>query len=229
MPSLEVDGPDSAGARLFVDRAALVVDPAVDDGAVDGAASPESPDSDPVTIVEIARRLDGIPLAIELAAGQVAAFSPAQILELLDDRFALLEEQQRRVPQRHQTLAATLEWSYELLSDDHRRALRTLSACNGAFSPATAARVLGSPLTETERLLDELAAKSLLVPAPEGRDPVGYTFLETVPRTAERCCRRPVRITRHNWWSNRPCSLPPRTQGTGHRWSTTSSAPRTPP
>ncbi len=180
VPSLEVDGPDSAGARLFVDRAALVVETAVDDGAVDGAARSGSPDSDPATIVEIARRLDGIPLAIELAAAQVAAFSPAQILELLDDRFALLEEQQRRVPLRQQTLAATLEWSYELLSDDHRRALRTLSACAGACSPATAARVLGSPLTETERLLDDLAAKSLLVPAPEGRDPVGYTFLETV-------------------------------------------------
>lgn len=178
VPSLDVDGPDSAGARLFVDRAALVDEAAVDEVLVDEA--PDAADIDAASIVEIARRLDGIPLAIELAAAQVAAFSPAQILELLDDRFALLDDQQRRVPLRHQTLAATLDWSYELLSDDQRRTLRTLSACAGACSPGTAARVLGRPLAETERLLHELVAKSLLVPAPGGRDPVGFTFLETV-------------------------------------------------
>jgi predicted ATPase len=79
---------------------------------------------------EICRRLDGIPLAIELAAARVAALTPAEIAGLLDERFRLLTGGRRTAVERHQTLRATVDWSYELLSPTER-------ACRWPRAPAT--------------------------------------------------------------------------------------------
>ncbi len=168
VPSLDVDGPSSAAVRLFVDRAMAISDTALPD------------DADRVTVAEITRRLDGMPLAIELAAAQVAAFPPSTILDHLDDRFALLATTQRRVPLRQQTLAATIEWSYRLLDPEEQRALRILATCAGPFSPSTAARALARPHGEAAALLESLCARSLLVDVPAGGERLGYTFLETL-------------------------------------------------
>ncbi len=82
-------------------------------------------------VAEICRRLDGMPLAIELAAARVRSLSVKQIAERLDDRFKLLTGGSRTAPLRHQTLAATLDWSYALLSEPERRVLQRLSIFAG--------------------------------------------------------------------------------------------------
>lgn len=170
VPSLDVDGPASAAARLFADRSR-----ALDEGIGD-----TPPATDLATVAEIARRLDGIPLAIELAAAQTATLTTEEILALLDDRFSLLTGDERRVPPRQQTLAATVGWSYDLLDPDQQRAFRWLSTCAGAFSLATAARVLGCALPHANRLVEDLRAKSLLVAVHEGGARRAYRFLETL-------------------------------------------------
>jgi predicted ATPase len=90
-------------ALLFVDRASAVSD------------AFELTDADAPIIADICRRLDGIPLAIELAAGRIDAFGVRGLAERLDDRFRLLTSGRRTALPRHQTLSATLDWSYELL------------------------------------------------------------------------------------------------------------------
>jgi predicted ATPase len=92
-----------AGIQLFVDRASAVSD------------AFELTDADAPIIADICRRLDGIPLAIELAAGRIDAFGVRGLAERLDDRFRLLTSGRRTALPRHQTLSATLDWSYELL------------------------------------------------------------------------------------------------------------------
>ena len=78
-------------------------------------------------VAELVRRLDGLPLAIELAASRVGVVSLATLRDRLDDRLDLLRSHHRRGPARHQTLVDTIDWSYDLLDEDHRRALRWLS------------------------------------------------------------------------------------------------------
>ena len=137
------------------------------------------------------RHLDGIPLAIELAAAQSAMRTPEQVLALLDDRFALLAQRLRRVPLRHQTLAATVAWSYDLLDDVEQRAFRRLSACAGPFSRATGARVLELPEPEAAELLESLRSRSLLVPVLEGSEPCGFDLLETLREYGRSMAARP--------------------------------------
>lgn len=168
VPALDVDGPASPSVRLFIDRAT-----AADGASVTDAAAVAS-------VARIVRRLDGIPLAIELAAAQTATHTPSEIVGLLDDRFALLAQRLRRVPPRQQTLAATIDWSYDLLDDEQRRAFRRVSACAGPLSLATAARILDRSPGQTAALLGALSAKSLLV-AVHGDDGLrGYSQLETL-------------------------------------------------
>ena len=83
---------------------------------------------------EICRRLDGVPLAIELAAARMSALSPHQIAERLDNRFALLTKGTRTALPRQQTLRAAIDWSYELLAPDEQRLLRCLSVFRGGFT-----------------------------------------------------------------------------------------------
>jgi predicted ATPase len=128
-------------------------------------------------IEEICRRLDGIPLAIELAAARTAHLSTGQLVARLDDRFRVLTGGRRRVA-RHQTLAATLDWSYELLDPDERAMLRHLAVFPASFSLDAAEALAG--VDEPLDTLGSLVAKSLvqLVPQPEGS--LRYRLLETV-------------------------------------------------
>jgi predicted ATPase/DNA-binding SARP family transcriptional activator len=87
-----------------------------------------------LAIADICRRLDGIPLALELAAARVAVFSPEAIASRLDDRFRLLTGGSRTALERHQTLRALIDWSYDLLSDEERRVFRQLSVFAGGWT-----------------------------------------------------------------------------------------------
>lgn len=131
-------------------------------------------DADAQAVVEICRRLDGNPLAIELAATQTAAFLPARILALLHDRFALLRFGPHEAPPRQQTLLATLDWSFSLLAPHEATLLHAMSVFAGVFQSDAAAAVANRPVDEVAAMLSPLAAKSLLVT--EG---AGYRFLET--------------------------------------------------
>jgi predicted ATPase len=129
-----------------------------------------------IAILELVRRLDGIPLAIELAAASARHLTPAQIVERLDDRFRLLTGGRRRV-QRHQTLTATLDWSHDLLSDDERCALRRLAAFPATFSLEGAEYVVDRP--DTFDCLASLVDKSLVNAITAG-DRMQYRLPESV-------------------------------------------------
>jgi predicted ATPase len=140
----------------------------------------EMQDADAPSVAEICRRLDGIPLAIELAATRIGALTPPQLLEMLGDRFKVLAHGCREAPLRHQTLHATLDWSYSLLSDGEASFVRAISVFTGEFG-VDAAIALGScedPATAID-LLSSLAAKSFLVVEWQ-QSVVSYHFLETM-------------------------------------------------
>lgn len=119
---------------------------------------------------EICRRLDGIPLAIELAAARARSLRPAQILERLDDMFRLLTAGRRQGIERHRTLRATLDWSYGMLSDRERAVLNRLAVFAGSFSLDAAESITGGDLLERDEfidVIDQLVARSVVVPAEE--------------------------------------------------------------
>ena len=89
-------------------------------------------------IADICRRLDGIPLAIELAAARVSAMRPADIAARVDERFRLLTGGRRTAVERHQTLRAAVDWSYALLTDTEQRVFARLGVFVGGFDPAAA-------------------------------------------------------------------------------------------
>jgi predicted ATPase len=173
VPSLDV-GEDSPALALFIDRAAAV-EPAFDPGP------------DRAAIVEIVQRLDGIPLAIELAAARVRSMSPMQIRDRLDERFRLLTGSRRSI-ERHQTLHQAVQWSYDLLTEDERTALRNVAVFAAGFTLAAAAEVCAPSETSDEiemlDLIDSLVRKSLVVVDRASAEP-RYTMLETVRQFAE--------------------------------------------
>jgi predicted ATPase len=126
-------------------------------------------------VAQLVRRLDGLPLAIELAASRVGVVSLATLRDRLDHRLDLLRSHHRRGPARHQTLVDTIAWSYDLLDEDHRRALRRLSVFVGPFDLDAAEAVLGPD--STEQVLG-LVERSLLVRPASTQG--GYRMLETV-------------------------------------------------
>jgi predicted ATPase/class 3 adenylate cyclase len=158
----------SDSVRLFCDRAASV---RPDFAMTDANAS---------DVAEICRRLDGIPLAIELAAAQVAQLSPHQIVERLADRLHLLAAGRRA--DRHGSLQATIEWSYGLLTEDERVVFRSLAAFPGSFSVDAALAACGRPAGLVQLL--SLVRKSLVVTDDAGVDR-RYRMLETVRVFAE--------------------------------------------
>ena len=158
-----------SAVRLFVARAHLA------------DARLPSLDASAESIISICRRLDGIPLAIELAAARAVALGVRGVADGLDDRFRLLAGGQRTALPRHQTLRATLDWSYELLSEDERAALRRLAIFPGGFEWEAARAILTTTDREGPDVLDsltELIAKSLVT-----RDStavgIRYRLLET--------------------------------------------------
>ncbi|MBX6381868.1 MAG: winged helix-turn-helix domain-containing protein [Microbispora sp.] len=131
-------------------------------------------DAETAAVVEsICRRLDGMPLAIELAAARVKALSPADIEARLADRFSLLTAGPRTGEARHRTLRATLDWSHDLLTEAERRLLRRLAVFRGGWTPAAAEEVCafsgergGVGRGEVLDLLFRLVDRSLVVPEP---------------------------------------------------------------
>ena len=138
-------------------------------------------------MTEICRRLDGLPLAIELAAARVRAMSPAQIRDRLDQRFALLTGAPRGVEKRHQTLRHAVQWSYDLLSPAEQAALARVSVFAGGFTLEAAERVCagaGIASSDVLDLLDSLTRKSLLTVG-RGGDVARFGMLETIRQFAE--------------------------------------------
>jgi predicted ATPase/class 3 adenylate cyclase len=135
-------------------------------------------------IVQICQRLDGIPLAIELAAARVKALSVEQIASRLDDRFRLLTGGSRTALPRQQTLRAMMDWSYELLNERERTLFRRLSAFAGGFTLEAAEAICADaqiPSSEILDLLTNLVSKSLVVFRDEE---ARYRLLETVRQYA---------------------------------------------
>ncbi|MCA1842441.1 MAG: LuxR family transcriptional regulator, partial [Actinobacteria bacterium] len=158
--------------RLFVDRSVQ----ARPNFAVTNETAP--------LVAEICARLDGIPLAVELAAARTRLLSPAQILAGLEDRFRLLTGGGRGVVARQQTLEASVEWSHDLLSDAERILFRRLSVFAGGFDLDAAEAVCtdagGPQRHEVLDLLDSLAAKSLVVVEDGNAGVSRYRLLETI-------------------------------------------------
>jgi predicted ATPase len=167
VPSLSVS--DEA-IELFTDRARLA--------QIDFTVT----DDNAPTVAEICRRLDGMPLAIELAAARVRALSVAEILDSLHDRFRLLTGGARTAVRRQQTLRASVDWSHALLTDTERILFRRLAAFLGGFDLDAAQAVAGTDGLERYQVLDQLTLlvdKSLVV-AENIRGRTRYRLLETV-------------------------------------------------
>ncbi|GIG64105.1 BTAD domain-containing putative transcriptional regulator [Phytomonospora endophytica] len=138
------------------------------------------------TLVRICRTLDGMPLAIELAAARLRTMSVDQLAERLDDRFRLLTGGSRTALPRHRTLRAMVDWSWELLSDAERTVLRRLSVFHGGASLEAAEKVCAGEAVEDYEvldLLDALAEKSLVVVQGEGA--ARYRMLGTIKEYAQ--------------------------------------------
>jgi non-specific serine/threonine protein kinase len=169
----------SESGELFLDRGRLV-SPTFEITAQNARA-----------VAQICRRLDGIPLAIELAAARLGVLSPDQIAARLDQSFRLLTGGNRTVMRRQQTLHATIDWSYQLLSEAERRLVRHLAVFAGGWSLEAAEAVGADPRRPHEdvfELLSQLVAKSMvLVEESGGNEPsvVRYRFLETIRQYAE--------------------------------------------
>ncbi|QGZ48669.1 AfsR/SARP family transcriptional regulator [Streptomyces sp. QHH-9511] len=147
-------------------------------------------EDDPEAADEICRRLDGLPLAIELAAARLRMLSPRQIADRLDDRFRLLTSGARTVLPRQQTLRAVVDWSWDLLDKPERAVLRRLSVFTGGCDLEAAEAVCSATATATPTATDVLDAlgslvdKSLVVAAPSDDGAMRYRLLETVAEYA---------------------------------------------
>jgi predicted ATPase len=175
VPSLDFrDGVRSPAVELFVERARAVV--------------PEfALNRDADTVSEICRRLDGIPLAIELAAARIRTLTSTQIRDRLDERFRLLTGGSRRALERHQTLRHAVQWSYDLLSSAERIVLARGAVFAGGFTLEAAERICtGGEVASTDilDLLDSLVRKSL-VTVGRSENSVRYGLLETIRQFSE--------------------------------------------
>ncbi|MEU7432793.1 BTAD domain-containing putative transcriptional regulator [Streptomyces sioyaensis] len=172
--------PDAVALRLLADRGAA-------------ARSGFRIEDDPAACTEICRRLDGLPLAVELAAARLRLLSPRQLADRLDDRFRLLTSGSRTVLPRQQTLRAVVDWSWDLTGEPERAVLRRLSVFSGGCDLAAAEEVCaggGVDRREVAALLGSLIDKSLVVAAPAGKGEgdsssgaggqMRYQLLETV-------------------------------------------------
>jgi predicted ATPase len=174
VPSLDVNsGTESAAVDLFVDRAHSVVS----DFAL---AQPGEADA----VVDICRRLDGIPLAIELAASRMASMTASEVRDRLDQRFRLLVGSRRGLA-RHHTLRHAVAWSYDHLDDAEKALLERCSVFAGGFDLQSACAVTSSDDDfATLDLLDALVRKSLLV-ADRSSGRTRFSMLETIRQFAE--------------------------------------------
>ncbi len=168
VPSLDV----GAAVELFVERA---------ESMVSGSLASET-----TAVADVCRRLDGIPLAIELAASRMASMTAAEVRDRLDDRFKLLVGSRRGLA-RHQTLRHAVAWSYDLLDDAEKSLLQRCSVFSGGFDLESARAVVGSDEIDEYTmlgLLDALVRKSLLV-ADRSAGRTRFSMLETIRQFAE--------------------------------------------
>ena len=174
VPSLEVGaGIDSAAVSLFVERARSVASRFSVATAEEAAA-----------VVEICQRLDGIPLAIELAASRMASMTASEVRDRLDQRFRLLVGSRRGL-ERHHTLRHAVAWSYDHLDDEEKSLLARCSVFAGGFDLQSACAVAGSDDDYAVLdLLDALVRKSLLV-ADRSSGRTRFSMLETIRQFAE--------------------------------------------
>ena len=203
VPSLAIPDPDRplsphelldyASVSLFVARAV--------------AASPgfELDEQNADDVTRICLRLDGLPLALELAAARLGALSPAAIAARLDDRFRLLRSGSRAAPTRQQTLTATLQWSHDLLEPDEQLLLRRLSVFAGGFELEASEEVCSGDGLDSMAIADTLARlveKSLVTVEDSGHR---YRLLETVRMYArgrlEEAGEADVLAGRHAHWA----------------------------
>jgi predicted ATPase/class 3 adenylate cyclase len=174
VPSLQVHcGVDSSAVTLFVARA---------QGVAPGFSLTEADEA--AAVVEICRHLDGIPLAIELAASRMVSMTSVEVRDRLDDRFRLLVGSRRGL-ERHQTLRHAVQWSHDLLDDAEKSLLARCSVFAGGFDLAAACAVAGSGDDfATLDLLDALVRKSLLV-ADRSSGRTRFSMLETIRQFAD--------------------------------------------
>jgi len=174
VPSLDLGGGvTSAAVELFVERARSVV-----------AAFGLKDEADVAAATETCRRLDGIPLAIELAAARMVSMTAQDVCDRLGDRFRLLAGGRRGL-ERHQTLRHAVQWSYELLNDDERSVLNRCSVFAGGFDLASVTHLRdGFDEYAVLDLLDSLVRKSL-VTVERGGGHTRYGMLETIRQFAE--------------------------------------------
>jgi len=177
-PRDEKDGSDRfetfEAVQLFIDRARLMQP----DFTLDATAAP--------AVAEICRRLDGIPLAIELAAARIKVLSVTDLRRKLDDRFALLVGGSRTALPRQQTLVATIKWSFDLLAPDERQLLERLSVFAGGWTLEGAVAVAGEGAGQYVVLdqLTHLVDKSLIATDRAKGAETRYSMLETVRQYA---------------------------------------------
>jgi len=199
VPSLELPSDaraaaDSAAVQLFVERATAAR------AGLDLLGRHEA------AVVDVCRSLDGIPLALELAAAQLAYLTPEEVAGRLDDRFRLLAGGRRRI-QRQATLQATVDWSYELLGEIERTLLPRLSVFAGGFSLDAAEGICTGDGIEARRvvtLLASLVAKSLVVADTHDRA-TRYRLLETIriyaaERLVDRREAEVIRVRHRDWY-----------------------------
>ena len=168
VPSLEV----GAAVELFVERARSMVSDTLADEAT--------------AVEDVCRRLDGIPLAIELAASRMASMTAGEVRDRLDDRFKLLVGSRRGL-ERHQTLRQAVAWSYDLLDDAEKTVLERCSVFAGGFDLQSACAVVGPDDIDEYAildLLDALVRKSLLI-ADRSTGRIRFSMLETIRQFAE--------------------------------------------
>lgn len=135
------------------------------------------------SVAEICRRLDGMPLAVELAAARVRSFPPGELVRHLSERFEILTSPLRTAPSRHQSLQAAVDWSYQLLRPDEQILFCRLSVFRGGFTFASAQQVCGfDPLDpdQVTRILPELVDRSLVAVDQSSATHTRYKLLETL-------------------------------------------------
>jgi predicted ATPase/DNA-binding CsgD family transcriptional regulator len=196
--------------RLFVGRGSGVL-PGF---ALDGRNGP--------AVADLCRRLEGIPLAIELAAVRLRSLSPEQILSHLHDRFQMLSRGGAAAEPRHQTMQATLDWSYDLLTEPERWMWRRVSVFAGSFDLDAAEAVCTGDGIAAETiidLIDGLVAKSILLRR-AGHGRARYRLLDTIREYGQQKIRaegneRPLRARHRSWYAG----LAARQEAFGHRRS----------
>jgi len=218
VPSLQMPDPERvSGPRELVEYEAvrLFVERAV--AAAPGFVLDEDNARD---VARICFRLDGLPLALELAAARLGALGPAAIAERLDDRFRVLRTASQRAPTRQRTLLAALDWSYDLLEVDERMLLRRLAVFSGGFELEAAETVCaedGLDRLEIADVLGRLVEKSVVVADARGSRERRYRLLETVRMYAqarlEETGETGAVVERHGRWAlelARECGHSPR-------------------